>query len=98
MSMGSKKSNGWAIKLGIIGFIAGGVIGFLYRPSAFVIGQLPFDVVITRGANLKGIDQVLIPLAQSSFNNMMTIAVLGAFIGIIAGLLIPGNRFVPQHS
>lgn len=86
--MGTNKSNGLAIKLGIIGFLAGGVLGFLYRPSAFVIGQLPFDVVITRGANLKGIDQVLIPMAQSSFNNMMAIAVLGAVIGIVAGLLI----------
>ncbi len=47
--MGMSKSNGLAIKLGIVGFLAGGVIGFLYRPSAFIIGQLPFDVVITRG-------------------------------------------------
>ena len=86
--MGTNKSNGLVIKLGIVGFLAGGVLGFLYRPSAFIIGQLPFDVVITRGANLKGIDQVLIPMARSSFNNMMTIAVLGAVIGIVAGLLI----------
>lgn len=86
--MGSGKSNGLAIKLGIVGFIAGGILGFLYRPSAFIIGQLPFDIVITRGATLKGVDQVLIPMAQSSFNNMMTIAVLGAVIGIVAGLLI----------
>jgi hypothetical protein len=62
--MSSKKSNGLAIKLGIVGFVAGGVLGFLYRPSAFLIGQLPFDVVITRGANLKGMDQVLISMAQ----------------------------------
>ena len=86
--MGSGKSNGLAIKLGIVGFIAGGILGFLYRPSAFIIGQLPFDIVITRGATLKGVDQVLIPMAQSSFNNMMAIAVLGAVIGIVAGLLI----------
>jgi len=86
--MSSKKSNSLAIQLGIVGFIAGGVLGFLYRPSAFLIGQLPFDVVITRGANLKGVDQVLISLAQSSFNNMLTVAVVGAFIGIVVGLLI----------
>ena len=86
--MGSKISNSLAIKLGIVGFIAGGVIGFLYRPSVFLIGQLPFDVVITRGANLKGVDQVLLPMAQSSFNHMMAIAVIGAVIGIIIGLLI----------
>jgi hypothetical protein len=86
--MGTKKSNGLAIKLGIVGFIAGGVIGFLYRPSAFLIGQLPFDIVITRGANLKGMDQVLIPMVQTSFNNMMAIAVIGAVVGIVAGLLL----------
>lgn len=86
--MSSKKSNSLAIQLGIVGFVAGGVLGFLYRPSAFLIGQLPFDVVITRGANLKGMDQVLIPLAQSSFNNMLTIAVVGAVIGIVAGILL----------
>jgi hypothetical protein len=86
--MGSKKSSGLAIKLGIIGFIAGGVIGFLYRPSALIIGQLPFDTVITRGGNLKGIDQVLIPLAQSSFNNMLAAAVIGAVIGIVGGCVI----------
>jgi hypothetical protein len=86
--MGSKKSNGLAVKLGIIGLIAGGIIGFLYRPSALIIGQLPFDTVITRGANLKGVDQVLIPLAQSSFNNMLAAAVIGAVIGIVVGYLI----------
>jgi hypothetical protein len=86
--MGASKSNGLAIKLGIVGFLAGGVIGFLYRPSVIIIGQLPFDVIITRGANLKGVDQVLIPIAQTSFNNMMAIAVIGAVIGIIVGLLV----------
>ena len=86
--MSSRKSNGLAIKLGFVGFIAGSILGFLYRPSAFLIGQLPFDVVITRGANLKGVDQVLIPLAQSSFNNMVAAAVIGALIGIVAGILM----------
>jgi len=86
--MSSKKSNSLAIQLGIIGFIAGAVLGFLYRPSAFLIGQLPFDVVITRGANLKGMDQVLISMAQTSFNNMAAAAIAGAVIGIVVGLLI----------
>ncbi len=85
--MASKKSNFLALKLGIVGFIAGGFIGFLYRPSALIIGQLPFSTVITRGANLNGVEQLLIPMAQSSFNHMMTIAVIGAAIGITFGLL-----------
>ena len=86
--MGSKKSNSLAIKLGIVGFIVGGVLGFLYRPSAFLIGQLPFDVVITRGANLRGVDQIMISMAQTSFNNMAAASVAGAVIGIVVGILM----------
>ncbi|MBN1473572.1 MAG: hypothetical protein JW914_03060 [Syntrophaceae bacterium] len=85
----ASKDSGWlTLKLGIVGLITGGLIGFLYRPSALIIGQLPFSTVITRGANLKGVEQVLVPMAQSSFNNMMTIAVIGAAIGITLGLLL----------
>jgi hypothetical protein len=86
--MASGKSKSLVVPLCVIGFFIGGLIGFLYRSSAFLIGQLPFDVVITRGANLKGVDQVLIPLAQSSFNNMIAIALIGALIGIAAGYLL----------
>lgn len=85
----TSKYSGWlTLKLGIVGLLAGGLIGFLYRPSALIIGQLPFGTVITRGANLKGVEQVLIPMAQSSFNHMMTIAIIGAAIGITLGLLL----------
>jgi len=47
--MGAKKSKGLIIPLSIIGFFIGGIVGFIYRPSAFLVGQLPFDTVITRG-------------------------------------------------
>lgn len=86
--MSSTKSNSLAIKLGIVGFVAGGILGFLYRPSAFLIGQLPFDIVITRGTKLKGLDQVLISMAQTSFNNMAAAAIAGSVIGIVIGLLM----------
>ena len=85
--MASRISDWLALKLGIVGFLAGGLIGFLYRPSALIIGQLPFSTVITRGANLKGVEQMLIPMAQTSFNNMMVAAVIGAAIGLVIGLL-----------
>ena len=85
--MASRISDWLALKLGIVGFLAGSLIGFLYRPSALIIGQLPFSTVITRGANLKGVEQMLIPMAQTSFNNMMVAAVIGADIGIVIGLL-----------
>ena len=36
----------------ILGVFIGGLVGFLLRPSANLVGQLPFGVVITRGAAL----------------------------------------------
>ena len=86
--MSSKKSKSLVVPFCVIGFFIGGIIGFLYRPSAFLIGQLPFEDVITRGANLKGVHQVLISMAQTSFNNMLAIALIGALIGIAAGYLL----------
>lgn len=51
-----------------VGFLVGGFIGFLMRPSVLLIGQLPFGTVVTRGSALSGIDQLLVPTAQQSFN------------------------------
>ena len=72
------------IGIGIVGFLIGGLVGFLARPSAFFLGQLPLEHVISRGATLKGMDQMLIPLAQRSFN----ITLIGAIIGAVAGIVI----------
>jgi ABC-type Fe3+ transport system permease subunit len=79
-----KNSNGPMIGIGIVGFLIGGFVGFLARPSLFPVGQLPFELVISRGANLKGIDQLLVPLAQQSFS----ITLIGAIIGTVAGIVI----------
>jgi len=74
--------------LTIIGFLVGGFIGFVFRPSVFLIGQLPFAVVITRGAYLTGLEQLLRPTAETSFNQTMAAAVFGAVAGLMGGLLI----------
>jgi hypothetical protein len=79
-----ENSKGQMIGIGILGFLIGGFVGFLARPSAFLVGQLPFEHVISRGANLKGMDQMLVSLAQQSFNIML----IGAIIGVIAGIVI----------
>jgi hypothetical protein len=50
--------------------------------------QLPFETVITRGANLAGIDSVLAPLAETSFNYMLAVAVVGAVVGVLIGYFI----------
>ena len=69
---------------GILGLIAGGLIGYVMRPAAPLIGQLPFKAVISRGASLQGLEQLLVPLAQRSFNSMLS----GALLGIVAGILV----------
>lgn len=63
------------------GFLVGGFIGFLMRPSVILIGQLPFETVVTRGSALSGIDQLLVPTAQQSFN----VTFVGALLGTAGG-------------
>lgn len=87
--MGQQK--GLTVKIGAAGALAGGIVGFLLRPSSMILGQLPFEMVITRGANLKGMDQILIPLAQKSFNIMLAGSIVGAAIGLLAGYFIEQN-------
>lgn len=65
----------------LFGIIAGGLIGFLLRPSIPIVGQLPFSVVITRGSNLDGVSQLLLhSTAQTSFDYMAIGALVGTFI------------------
>lgn len=72
---------------GVGGFLAGAFIGFLYRPPAFLIGQLPFRYVISRGTTLKGLDQMYIPVAETSFNYLLGGGIIGAILGVAAILL-----------
>ena len=82
--------------LSIAGFFVGGVIGFLLRPSAFLVGQLPFGTVITRGSNLSGLDKLLVSTAEASFNYMLVGALIGAVGGFVIGLLAFKNK--PQQA
>jgi len=83
-----ENSNGPMIGIGIIGFLIGGLVGFLARPSAFLVGQLPFKHVITRGEKLSGADQMLVPVAQQSFNIMLIGAIIGVLFGVAIGYFI----------
>jgi hypothetical protein len=80
----------------IIGGILGGIIGYLTRPSAFLVGQLPFGTVVTGGAGLQGLDQLLVPIARQSFNQMLTGTIVGAALGGIAGAIF--RRLKPRSS
>ena len=75
-----------------IGFLAGGIIGFLMRPSVFLVGQLPFGTVVTRGSGLSGLDQLLVPSAQQSFNVMVAGALVGAAAAFAASRLLAKSR------
>src|SRR5207244_2291021 len=57
-----------------IGGIVGAIFGYLLRPAIPLVGQqLPFEAVITRGASLKGLNQLLVVVAQQS----LTYVVIG---------------------
>lgn len=64
-----------------IGGVAGGVVGFLARPSVPLVGQLPFATVITRGGSLTGLDVLLKGVAETSFNYLLVGVVVGAAVG-----------------
>ena len=69
---------------GLAGFLLGAVAGFLLRPSVPLLGvKLPLGVVLTRGANLHGMDEALKPIAENSFNEMLIGALAGAAIGAL---------------
>ena len=84
--MGEMNKNAWIIT--IIGMLLGASIGYFYRPPALLIGQLPFDVVITRGGNLKGIDQIYLEAAKTSFDYLIIGGIAGAILGAIVGIKI----------
>ena len=81
-SAGSQKPCATLITL-VIGFLIGGYLGFLLRPTTIFAGQLPFSTVITRGSDLTGLDQLMVPAAQTSFNYMLVGAIVGAVIGYL---------------
>jgi hypothetical protein len=77
---------------GVGGFLLGAGVGYLYRPPAFLVGQLPFRHVITRGGSLKGFDQVYLEVAQRSFDYLLVGGFVGAALGIAAAFLLLKSR------
>ena len=79
-------------KLLLAGLAVGGLVGFLLRPSVPLMGQLPFITVITRGANLRRLDQLLTGYARTSFNYLVAGIIVGAMIGMIVGFVLPKQK------
>jgi Na+-transporting methylmalonyl-CoA/oxaloacetate decarboxylase beta subunit len=80
-----RSSFGQLIRFGFYGAFLGTLIGFLIRPSAPVVGQLPLANVLSRGVD---ISQLLTPVAQTSFNYLLTGLILGLLVGALAGHLL----------
>mmetsp|Transcript_260 Transcript_260/g.105 ORF Transcript_260/g.105 Transcript_260/m.105 type:complete len:659 (+) Transcript_260:2456-4432(+) len=74
--------------LGILGAMTGGIIGFILRPAALSGEKLPFNAVLSHGANSSLLKEAMIPLAKSSFNLMAIGITIGFIIGISAGYFI----------
>jgi hypothetical protein len=88
------KPNSTGIGLGALGLIMGALIGFLLRPSVMLIGQLPFETVISRGTTLQGLDKVLVSTAETSFNIMLVGAIIGAVMGVALGRVLASKKSV----
>lgn len=67
----------------ILGALLGGTVGYWLRPPVPLIGQLPFETVMTRGENLRGLDVLLKGTAQQSFNYMAVGVIIGALAGYV---------------
>jgi hypothetical protein len=80
------------IKLPAIGLVIGGIVGFLLRPGVPFLGQFPIGTVMTRGANLHGLDQLLVGYARTSFNYLIAGMLMGAIMGLIAAVVISSQR------
>lgn len=76
----------------LLGILVGGYIGFLLRPSLMLVGQLPFKKVIFAGINLKGVDQLFVKTAQTSFLYMALGAVGGLVMGLILAAAFSGEQ------
>lgn len=73
---------------GVVGAFVGGLIGFLLRPAAPIVGQLPLDAVITRGMDYRGLDQFLVSYAETSFNYLVVGLIIGGVGGALAAYAI----------
>lgn len=89
-----KADTGW-----ILGALLGGFIAYLMRPSLPLIGQLPFEIVITAGTQLKGLDTMLVGAARESCLILVVGVILGAVVGTIIGpILLKLNEAVSSTA
>ncbi len=76
----------------VLSTILGAVVAYWFRPSVPLLGQLPFETVITRGGNLRGLDTILKGVAEQSFNYIVGGAILGALVGFVLTRIDSGKQ------
>jgi hypothetical protein len=76
----------------VVGAMLGGILGFWFRPSVPLLGQLPLETVIARGGNLRGLDVILKGIAEQSFNYIVVGAILGAVVGLVLARITPSQE------
>ncbi len=76
------------VGLGALGVLLGGFIGFLSRPASPIAGRVSLLDALTRGASLEGVNQVMINLAERSFDIMLIGALIGLAVGVVLGYLL----------
>jgi hypothetical protein len=76
----------------IIGGVVGGLLGYWFRPSAPLLGQLPFETVLSRGQNLRGLDLLLKGVAERSFNYIVVGVVVGCLTGFLLTTIMQNNE------
>lgn len=71
------------VLVGIVGSIAGALIGWLLSPSIPFTGErLGLEDILTRGATLQGMDELLVPLAERSFNTILLFGIVGLLVSL----------------
>lgn len=66
----------------LLGIPIGGLVGYLLVPSVPLVGKLPLMHILTRGIFLKGLDKILLSVAETSCNYMLVGAIIGGVVGI----------------
>jgi len=92
------KDGSLAFPLAFAGLLVGLAGGLLTRPSVPLLGQLPIETVLTRGAALQGMDMLLKSTAEQSFNWALTFVLVSTAFGARSRCVDRSTRAVSSRS
>jgi APA family basic amino acid/polyamine antiporter len=85
-----------ALGLANVGFLAGGVVGFLMRPATELGVKAGFADVLNHGAGVA--DPAVAAVALTSFYYVLAGVIVGSIIGALAGYAIGSNTPVEEEA